>query len=229
MSDTAKVEALIGIVREIESSDDRITSENKHKSEILKKAKADGFNVKALRKVISARRQDHDEREQNDSDFELYWNAVHGLVHAHVEIIEEIPSFIANRSDEEADGAGEPEAIVAPSANHQAETPNASSIRNNVATPPLANTQVPDAGSEPADPSTADEGDRGQPVPPPSELVPVATSNVVQMRKQWQHSDPPDPRCRNPHGATGCGGFSNIALCAKCKIAAGLAVGGDAA
>jgi uncharacterized protein (UPF0335 family) len=117
---------LRGIVREIEASDDRISSENQHKSEIYKKAKSDGYNVKALRKVIAARRQDSAEREQNDADFDLYWTAIHGLTHAHVEIIEEFPSVPT------ADPAGSQPASIAegvplaPSAPIHPETANQS-------------------------------------------------------------------------------------------------------
>ena len=80
---------LIGFVREIEAHEDRIAGENTGKSEIYKTAKGEGFNVKALRKVVAARRKDPIERSQEDADFELYWDAVHGIAHAHVEIIEQ--------------------------------------------------------------------------------------------------------------------------------------------
>lgn len=82
---------LRGFVAEIERSDDRIKSENEHKSDIFKNAKKEGFNVKALRKVIAARRMDDDDRAKLDGDFDLYMMHVGDLAHAHVENIEEIP------------------------------------------------------------------------------------------------------------------------------------------
>lgn len=82
---------LRNVVAQIEAADERIKSENSHKSDLYKDAKAKGFNIKALRKVIAARRLDSDEREQTDSDFDIYWMALESLVRAHVEIIEENP------------------------------------------------------------------------------------------------------------------------------------------
>jgi uncharacterized protein (UPF0335 family) len=147
---------LRGIVREIEASDDRISSENQHKSEIYKKAKSDGYNVKALRKVIAARRQDSAEREQNDADFDLYWTAIHGLTHARVEIIEEFPSVHA------ADPAGSQPASIAegvplaPSAPIQPETANQSTAaRMDVQTPARHGTQMPE-GRAPVSAPTVD-------------------------------------------------------------------------
>lgn len=91
MSGETRMIDLRNIVAQIEASDDRIKSENDHKSDLYKDAKAKGFNVKALRKVIAARRMDPAEREQNESDFDLYWVTLASLVRAHVEIIEENP------------------------------------------------------------------------------------------------------------------------------------------
>lgn len=81
---------LRGFVGEIERSDDRIKSENSHKSDIFKNAKKEGFNVKALRKVIAARRMDEVDRSKLDNDFELYMMHLEWVAHAHVEIIDEI-------------------------------------------------------------------------------------------------------------------------------------------
>ncbi len=89
MSGETRMIDLRNLVAQIEASDDRIKSENDHKSDLYKDAKAKGFNVKALRKVIAARRMDQAEREQNESDFDIYWVTLESLVRAHVEIIEE--------------------------------------------------------------------------------------------------------------------------------------------
>lgn len=82
-------EMLRGFVGEIEAADDRIANQNRLKSDIFKNAKAKGFNIKALRKVIAARRMDIIDRAKLDNDFDLYMLHVESLAHAHVEIIEE--------------------------------------------------------------------------------------------------------------------------------------------
>src|SRR5690606_5146121 len=48
-----------------------------------KEARANGFDVKAIKKVVSKRKIDEHEREEQDLVFETYWDAVHGtnLVH----------------------------------------------------------------------------------------------------------------------------------------------------
>lgn len=91
-NDVVVRDMLRGFVGEIEASDDRIASENRHKSAIYKRAKDKGFNVKALRKVIAARRMDEVDRNKLEGDFDLYWITVADLAHAHVENIEEFGS-----------------------------------------------------------------------------------------------------------------------------------------
>lgn len=50
---------------------------------------------------------------------------------------------------------------------------------------------------------------------------PRAPSNVVPMKRQPTFSDKPHKDCLNPEQ---CGGFSNLGLCPKCKVAAGIDV-----
>ena len=88
-ADSVAQDMLVSYVRRIESTEDEIKALNDDKSEIYKEAKANGFDVKVLRKVIADRRKDAAERSEFEAIYELYWNAVHGLAHAHVEIIEE--------------------------------------------------------------------------------------------------------------------------------------------
>lgn len=91
---------LQSFVRRIESLDDEIRALNSDKSEVFKEVKGAGFTAKTLRKVVAARRMDATERDNADEEFELYWNAVHGIeiddVRAHVENIEEFASDEAN-------------------------------------------------------------------------------------------------------------------------------------
>lgn len=95
MSNQAAQE-LQSFVRRIESVEDEINALNADKSEIYKEAKSQGYTPKTIRKVVAARRVDASEREEADAEFELYWNAIHGIetsfVRARVENIEEFPS-----------------------------------------------------------------------------------------------------------------------------------------
>ncbi len=89
---SASHDALKSLVRRIEATEDEIRALNQDKSDIYKEAKADGFDVKVLRKVVAARRLDASERQEADAIFEMYWAALHGsesLVRAHVETIEQ--------------------------------------------------------------------------------------------------------------------------------------------
>lgn len=94
MSNLAAQE-LQSFVRRIEALDDEIRALNSDKSEVFKEVKGAGFTAKTLRKVVAARRMDAAERDEADTEFELYWNAVHGIeiddVRAHVETIEQFP------------------------------------------------------------------------------------------------------------------------------------------
>lgn len=74
----------------------------------------------------------------------------------------------------------------------------------------------------------SEPGDRRAEASPAATVVPNNVT-ILQTKKRWTFSDPPHPHCLNPHGPTGCGGFSNMALCTKCKVAAGLVKDGDAA
>lgn len=103
MSETAP-EMLRSYVRRIEAIEKEIKGLNDDKSEIYKEVKAGGFDVKVLRKVIAERRKDKDERNEFDSVFELYWNAVHGLVRAHVENIEEFDAETGEISEPQTAG-----------------------------------------------------------------------------------------------------------------------------
>lgn len=87
--DSVAQDQLVAFVRRIESIEDRIHAENSDKSEVYKEAKGNGFDVKVLRKIIADRRKDATERGEFQSLYDLYWDAIHGVVRAHVENIEE--------------------------------------------------------------------------------------------------------------------------------------------
>jgi uncharacterized protein (UPF0335 family) len=76
---------LKAIVQRVERLEAEIADLNADKSEIYKEARANGFDVKVIKKVVSKRKIDEHEREEQDHVFDIYWDAVHGLnlVHAH--------------------------------------------------------------------------------------------------------------------------------------------------
>jgi len=91
-SDSLAQDQLKSFVRRIEAIEDEIKVLNDDKSEIYREAKGNGFDVKVLRKVVTARRKGQAERDEEEALFDLYWNAIHGVVRAHVENIEEFAS-----------------------------------------------------------------------------------------------------------------------------------------
>lgn len=88
-SESVAQDQLKSFVRRIESEEDVKKAANEALSDIYKEARGDGFDVKVLRKVIADRRKDSTERNEFEAIYDLYWSALHGVVHAHVEIIEE--------------------------------------------------------------------------------------------------------------------------------------------
>lgn len=95
-ADIVAADQLKAIVQRVERLEAEISDLNADKSEIYKEARANGFDVKVIKKVVSKRKIDEHEREEQDNVFDLYWNAVHGLnlVHAHAR--ENIEQFDAN-------------------------------------------------------------------------------------------------------------------------------------
>lgn len=83
---------LKSIVQRVERLELEIKDLNDDKSEVYKEARANGFDVKAIKKVVQKRKLDDTVREEQDLVFDTYWDAVHGtnIVHAHArENIEE--------------------------------------------------------------------------------------------------------------------------------------------
>lgn len=95
-SQTVAAGQLRALIERVERVEGEIADLNADKSEIYKEARGLGFDVKAMRKVVAARKLDPSEREERDAMFDLYWSAIHGSAEteprarAHVrEIIEE--------------------------------------------------------------------------------------------------------------------------------------------
>lgn len=93
------------IVQRVERLEAEIADLNADKSEIYKEARANGFDVKAIKKVVQKRKLDDAEREEQDIVFDTYWDAIHGtnLVHAPArEIIEEFDPITGEFVDRDA-------------------------------------------------------------------------------------------------------------------------------
>ncbi|MGO4450415.1 DUF2312 domain-containing protein [Phyllobacterium sp. TAF24] len=60
------------LVDKIERLDETIKEHNAEKSDVYKEAKGDGYDVKALRKVITIRRKGLDKHEEEENTVSLY-------------------------------------------------------------------------------------------------------------------------------------------------------------
>jgi uncharacterized protein (UPF0335 family) len=69
---------LRSFIERVERLDEEIKSLNADKSEIYKEARGEGFDAKVMRKVVTARKMDSADREEQDALFDLYWSAIHG-------------------------------------------------------------------------------------------------------------------------------------------------------
>lgn len=72
-----QIKSFVDRVERLESERSDIGADIK---EVYAEAKAFGLDTKVLRKVVAARKQDRQEREEQQALFELYWNAVEGYV-----------------------------------------------------------------------------------------------------------------------------------------------------
>lgn len=75
----AERKKLIGFIAEIEASRDRAKGETRHQSEVFKKAKEDGFDNKAMRKVLQRRAMSQADREKIDEAVDAYEHALGSL------------------------------------------------------------------------------------------------------------------------------------------------------
>lgn len=82
---------LRSFIERIERVEEEIATLNTDKSDIYKEARAVGFDVKVLRKVVAMRKLETHVREEQDAIFDMYWEALYGApVHVHArENIEE--------------------------------------------------------------------------------------------------------------------------------------------
>lgn len=83
-TDTIAASQLRAFVERIERLEAEIKEINADKSEIYKELRGCGFDVKAVRQCVAARKLDSAERQERDAIFDLYWEALTGASRVHV-------------------------------------------------------------------------------------------------------------------------------------------------
>ena len=235
-SESIAHDQIVSYVRRIESIEDEKKALNDDLSEIYKEARGNGFDVKVLRKVIADRRKDAADRAEFETIYELYWNAVHGLAHAHVENIEEFgaDAFGVARvmrygaeQGEVLDTSSRPAADTSPVPGRQPslagaegeedrqQIPAQDSSGTNADKPkaalPASVEAIADGEGGVHHPNAADEAE------PPKVEASSATLEPVTDYIVFYDADA-DGRCLDPDL---CGSNSRLAICDKCKAAAG--------
>ncbi len=143
---------LRSFVERVERLEEEIKDLNSDKSEIYKEAKNTGFDVKALKRVVSARRQDPEKRDAEDAVFSLYMDALDGFEASRVRAREEPSNDFASPISPNGD---KNEAISGEEGDESA--PRASK--------PLPTREL----------SVFEKITAGDPAPPPDELLDVPT------------------------------------------------------
>lgn len=83
-SQTVAAGKLRAFIERIERIEAEIKDLNADKSEIYKELRGEGFDVKAVRQCVAARKLDTAEREERTAIFNLYWAALNGVSRVHV-------------------------------------------------------------------------------------------------------------------------------------------------
>lgn len=210
-TDSVAQDQLQSFVRRIEALEDEIGALNGDKSEVYKEAKGNGFDTKVLRKVIADRRKDASERALADEIYQLYWDAIHVVVRAHVENIEVFG--VDNSAENSGRGTQEPSISGALSRSTTFDAETGEVIEPEAAMLPQT------AGSETAvAKSEADTAEQ------PVQHVGAATSFAGTGADEDRHPIPdiskPNPICRDPDD---CGVYASWHMpCLNCQRAASL-------
>jgi len=231
MSDSVAQDQLQAFVRRIESLEDEINALNGDKSEVYKEAKGNGFDTKVLRKVIADRRKDATERNEFDAVYQLYWDAVHGIVRAHVENIEEFDpetGEVGTVAPALADD-GQQANIKATPTIHE---PEAAMLPQTAGSETAVANSTPGSGAGTVDAGEANwpsEMTTASPANEPETIPPVADPATVVSEAGGGDSAPslaaipvadrsqPNPICRDPDD---CGVYASWHLtCEACKRA----------
>jgi uncharacterized protein (UPF0335 family) len=84
ISETVPAGQLRAFIERIERIEEEIKTLNADKSEIYKELRGCGFDVKAVRQCVAARKLDSAERDERNAMFNLYWDALTGASRVHV-------------------------------------------------------------------------------------------------------------------------------------------------
>lgn len=84
ISETVSAGQLRAFIERIERVEEEIKTLNGDKSEIYKELRGCGFDVKAVRQCVAARKLDSVEREERNAIFDLYWAALTGASRVHM-------------------------------------------------------------------------------------------------------------------------------------------------
>src|SRR5690349_10875249 len=83
-SQTVAAGQLRAFIERIERVEEEIKTLNADKSDIYKELRGVGFDVKAVRQCVAARKLDSAEREERNAIFDMYWEALTGASRVHV-------------------------------------------------------------------------------------------------------------------------------------------------
>jgi uncharacterized protein (UPF0335 family) len=184
---------LKSIVQRVERLESEISDLNADKSEIYKEARAKGFDVKAIKKVVSKRKVDEHKREEDDLVFDTYWDAVHGsnLVHVHVrENIEEFDPISGEFVDDNTPAShGEKTVRPEPAASFVEEI--AASIQPETAEDFSRPAPLAVSGGEPGIPSSDDGGVKTEEAFQPSSGRSDETSEHKHAESEQATTDQP--------------------------------------
>ena len=128
---------LRAFIERVERVEEEIATLNTDKSDIYKEARAVGFDVKVLRKVVAKRKLETHVREEQDAIFDMYWEALYGApVQVHTRTRENIEEF---RSDNSLNIQTKHEDIrTAPETAEEAEPEAAAEVAGNDLREPVA-------------------------------------------------------------------------------------------
>lgn len=97
MNETVAAGQLRAFIERIERIEADIKDMNADKSDVYKELRGAGFDVKAVRQCVSARKLDSAEREERNAMFDLYWEALTGSSRVRVHEEQNSPETASGR------------------------------------------------------------------------------------------------------------------------------------
>jgi uncharacterized protein (UPF0335 family) len=237
--ETVSAGQLRAFIERIERLEEEIKTANGDKSEVYKEARGCGFDVKAIRQCVAARKLDSAEREERNAIFDLYWSALTGSVHVHTPVREIIEQFDAETGEITEE---QPETVADQSTTSEGESDAKSahvsdleenlidrrrqdaaarvecqpfSDFQNAPTESAADTISAPITNPQAD-SSPDADKTGEVVPPPASPVAISDADVPAFLKKGKTVKPDCLKLKDGHCRIG---FETPALCSDCNNA----------